>query len=115
MFRALIHFHKFEIIDINVRLNYFLYYSKNAIVFCDIICSKFFEQNNSSTINFSKSFEMNDFSQIVSNITDKFALISIMFEIEIDTKFDFNFVNNQSTFSIIKTNNKIFDLIIEKI
>lgn len=51
---------------------------------------------------------------MVSDITDRFALTSIMFQIEIDTKPDLIVLDQIIRISAIKTDNENLDLIIEK-
>ncbi len=114
MLRALVHLHKLEIAHADVRLDNFLCHSEDAIVLCDFTCSRPFGQDNPSATSPLESLGVNGHSQIVSDITDRFALASVMFEIETGTKPDLTLVNNNPELPAVKTGNKILDLVIEK-
>ncbi|KAL8968071.1 MAG: hypothetical protein Q9197_005073 [Variospora fuerteventurae] len=114
MLRALVHLHKLEIAHADVRLDNFLCHSEDTIVLCDFTCSGPFGQDNPSATSPSESLGVNGPSQIVSDITDRFALASVMFEIETGTKPDLTLVNNKPELPAVKTGNKILDLVIER-
>lgn len=114
MLRALVHLHKLEIAHADVRLDNFLYHSEGAIVLCDFTCSRPFGQDNPSATSPSENLGVNGPSQIVSDITDRFALASVIFEIETGTKPDITLVNNKPKLPAVQTGNKILDLVIER-
>ena len=114
MLRALVHLHKLEIAHADVRLDTFLYHSEGAIVLCDFTCSRPFGQDNPSATSPSESLGVNGPSQTVSDTTDRFALASVIFEIETGTKPDLILVNNRPALPAVRTGNKILDLVIER-
>lgn len=114
MLRALVHLHKLEIAHADVRLDNFLCHSEGAIVLCDFTCSRPFGQENPSATSPSERLGVNGPSQTVSDITDRFALASVMFEIETGTKPDLTLVNNNPELPTVKTGKKILDLVIER-
>ena len=111
---ALVHLHKLGIAHADVRLDNLLCKSEGAIVLCDFTCSRPFGQNNPSATNPSESLGVNGPSQIVSGITDRFALASVIFEIETGTKPDLTLVNNIPELPAIKTGNENLDLVIKR-
>ena len=114
MLRALVHLHQFEIAHADVRLDNFLCHHDGTAVLCDFTCSRYFGQDNPSAIHSSKSVGLNGLSQIVSDSTDRFALASVVFEIETGAKPDLIAVDGTLHISTMKTGNENLDLIIEK-
>lgn len=114
MLRALVHLHHLEIAHADVRLDNFLCNSEGAIVLCDFTCSRPFGQDNPSATSGSESLGVNGPSQIVSDITDRFALASVMFEIETGAKPDLTLVKNIPELPTLKTGNESLDLVIER-
>ncbi|KAL8690569.1 MAG: hypothetical protein Q9224_004376, partial [Gallowayella concinna] len=108
MLRALVHLHKLEIAHADVRLDNFPCHS-DAIVLCDFCCSRPFGQDNPSATSLSESLGVNGPAQTVSDITDRFALASVMFEIETGTKPDLTLVNNHPELPVVRTGNRILD------
>ena len=114
MLRALVHLHKLEIAHADVRLDNFLCHSEGMVVLCDFTCSRPFGQDNPSATGPLESLGVNGHSQTVSDITDRFALASVMFEIETGTKPDLTLVNNNPELPAVETGNKILDLVIRR-
>ena len=114
MLRALVHLHILEIAHADVRLDNFLCYSDGTIVLCDFTCSRPFGQDNPSATSPWESLGVNGPSQTVSDITDRFALASVIFEIETGTKPDLNLVNNYPELPAVKTGDQILDSLIER-
>ncbi|KAL9024278.1 MAG: hypothetical protein Q9196_006632 [Gyalolechia fulgens] len=113
MLRALVHFHKHKIAHADIRLDNFLYHSEeDAIVLCDFTCSRPFGQDNPSATSPTESLGVNGPSQTVSDSTDRFALASVMFELETGTKPDLTLVNNNPKLPVVETGNRILDLVI---
>lgn len=114
MLRALVHLHELEVAHADIRVDNFLCHPEGLIVLCDFTCSRRFGQENPSAIGSSRTLGVNGFSQVVSDITDRFALASVMFEIETGTKPDLTILDNIIQIPAIKTGSKILDLIIER-
>lgn len=114
MLCALVHLHKLEIAHADIRLDNFLCHSKDTIVLCDFTCSRRFGQENPSATGSSRTLGVNGSSQVVSDITDRFALASVMFEIETGTRPNLTVLDNTTQIPAIKTGSKSLDLIIER-
>lgn len=114
MLRALVHLHKLEIAHADIRLDNFLCHSEGTIVLCDFTCSKRFGQDNPSATGSSEILGVNGFSTVVSDITDRFALASVMFEIETGSKPAFAVLDDSIHFPAVKTGSESLDLIIER-
>lgn len=112
MLRALVHLHELEIAHADIRLDNFLCHSEGTIVLCDFTCSRRFGQENPSATWSSGTLGVNGFSQVVSDVTDRFALASVMFEIETGTKPNLTVLDDTIQIPAIKTGSESLDLII---
>ncbi|KAF6235146.1 hypothetical protein HO173_006775 [Letharia columbiana] len=88
MLRALVPLHELEIAHANVRIDDFLCHSEGAIVLYDFTCSRLFGQDNPSATGSPESLGVTGPPQTVSDPTDRFALASVMFEVETGAKGD---------------------------
>ena len=114
MLRALVHLHRLEIAHADVRLDNFLCHSHDTTVLCDFTCSRRFGQENPSASGITTALTVNGFSPIVSDATDRFALASVMFEIETGAKPVLSLLSNTLQVPTVNTGNENLDRIIEK-
>ena len=114
MLRALVHLHGLEIAHSDVRPDNFLCDLEGAIVLCDFTCSRSFGQDNPSATSPGEALGVNGPSQTVTDITDRFALASVMFEIETGRKPDLTLVNRMPEFPAVKTDNEMLDSVTER-
>ena len=114
MLRALVHLHQLEIAHADVRLDNFLCDSYDTMVLCDFTCSRRFGQENPSAGGITTALSVNGFSPVVSDATDRFALASVIFEIEMGAKPILSLLSNTLQVPTVNTGNENLDLIIEK-
>lgn len=113
MLRALVHLHKLDIAHADVRLDNFLCHAKGAVVLCDFTCSRSFGQENPSATDSLEILGVNGASRNVSDITDRFAVASVIFEVETGTKPKLSVENNYLHLPVVTTGNEALDLIIK--
>lgn len=111
--RALVHLHKLDIAHADVRLDNFLCQAKGAVVLCDFTCSRSFGQENPSVTDSLEDLAVNGASRKVSDVTDRFALASVIFEVETGTKPKLSVKNHSLHFPTVETGNEALDLIIK--
>ena len=114
MLCALMHIHKFEIAHGDVRVDNFLYKAGGTIVLCDFSCSRTFGNKNPSATCSSEYLGVNGSSLVVSDYTDRFALASVIFEIETGRKPCLTIVNDTLNFPAVETGDESLDSIIKK-
>ena len=114
MLRALVHLHGLKIAHADVRIDNFLCDSNTAVVLCDFSCSRPFGGDNPSATRSFERLGVNGFSQIVSDATDRFALASVIFEIETSTKPNLDIINDTLQLPVVNTDSNSLDLIIQK-
>lgn len=112
MLSALVHLHDLEIAHADIRLENFLYHSRGAVVLCDFSCSRPFGQVNPAATISPETVGVNGAAEVVSDVTDMFALASVMFRLEMDAKPGLEFVDDTLKFPDVKSGNEGLDLII---
>ena len=82
MLSALRHLHKFEIAHADVRIENFLHKEGGPVVLCDFTCSRPFGGADPSFAIPPETVARNGPYSQVSDVTDRFALASVIYEIE---------------------------------
>ena len=82
MLCALKHLHEFKIAHADVRIDNFLWEEGGSVVLCDFTCSRSFGDENPSSTTSPKAVGVNGPYSQVSDVTDRFALGSVIFEME---------------------------------
>jgi len=83
MLRALLHIHQLKIAHSDVRIENFLCDSQDRIKLCDFGCSRPFGEENPSATRPDEPLKVNGLAQTVSDSTDRFALASVIFQLEL--------------------------------
>ena len=82
MLRALLHLHDLKIAHSDVRLDNFLFARDGHVILCDFTCTRVFGEDNPSLTFPSEKLNVNGHYSHVSDITDRFAMGSVIAEIE---------------------------------
>ena len=114
MLRALKHLHELKIAHADVRIDNFLWADGGSIILCDFTCSRLFGGENPSFANPPEISGVNGPHSHVSDITDRFALGSVIFEISTGSRPSFCFDGTKLKIPPIQTGDAQLDTIIRK-
>ena len=114
MLRALTHLHKFEIAHADIRVDNFLIDEQDTVVLCDFTASRSFGQENPWESKGTTRMSVNGFSQVVSDATDRFALASVIFDIETGARPVFSNLSTVLQAQANSTGDERLDLIVNK-
>ncbi|KAI4149091.1 MAG: hypothetical protein LQ340_004796 [Diploschistes diacapsis] len=112
MLRALAHLHRLKIAHADVRIDNFLYEEGGAVLLCDFTCSRSFGGENPSSTNPPEPMGINGPYSQVSDITDRFALGSVIIEIETGGRPALNFNGIDLNVPSARTGDAQLDVII---
>lgn len=85
MLCALTHLHELKIAHADVRIDNFLWEEGGPVLLCDFTCSRSFGDGNPSLTS-PQAVGINGPYRQVSDVTDRFALASVIFEIEMGSR-----------------------------
>ena len=114
MLRALAHLHELQIAHADVRIDNFLYEEGGLVLLCDFTCSQSFGGENPSSTSPPEPVGINGPYSEVSDITDRFALGSVIFEIETGGRPALYFDGIDLNVPSVRTGDAQLDVIIQK-
>ena len=114
MLSALRHLHKFEIAHADVRIDNFLQKEGGPVVLCDFTCSRPFGEADPSFAVPPETVARNGPYSQVSDVTDRFALASVIYEIETGRRPALSFDGTDLKVPSILTGDAQLDVIIRK-
>ena len=114
MLRALTHLREFKIAHADMRIDNYLWAEGGPVILCDFTCSRAFGDENPSPTNPPEAVGVNGPYAQVSDVTDRFALGSIIFEMETGSRPAFSFDGMDLKVPSIRTGDAQLDVIIRK-
>ena len=114
MLRALAHLHELKIAHADVRIDNFLYEEGGLVLLCDFTCSRSFGGENPSSTSPPEPVGVNGPYSQVSDITDRFALGSVIFEIETGNRPALHFDGVDLNLPSVRTGDAQLDDIVQK-
>ncbi|KAI4213443.1 MAG: hypothetical protein LQ351_003943 [Letrouitia transgressa] len=114
MLRALNHLHELKIAHADVRIGNFLPEEGGPVILCDFTCSRSFGNENPSSTSLPGAVGVNGPYSQVSDVTDRFALGSVIFEIETGSRPTLYFDGTDLKIPSIQTGDAQLDVIIRK-
>ena len=114
MLCALIHLHELKVAHADVRIENFLYEEGGPVLLCDFTCSRPFGDENPSSTSPSEAVGINGPYGQVSDLTDRFALGSVIYEIETGSRPAFSFDGIDLKVPCVQTGDARLDVIIRK-
>jgi serine/threonine protein kinase len=97
MLRGLLHLHQIGIAHSDIRLDNFLCDTHGRVLLCDFSCSRPFSGENPSATEPGEALCVNGPAQTVCDSTDRFALVSVIFQMELGTKPQLSLVSCSTT------------------
>lgn len=114
MLSALTHLHGLEIAHADVRIDNLLWEEGGRVLLCDFTCSRSFGGENPSSTIPPEALGVNGPYNQVSDVTDRFALGSVIFEIETGSRPILSFDGADLKVPSVQTDNSQLDVIIRK-
>ena len=114
MLRALIHLHELKVAHADVRIGNFLCTEGGPVLLCDFTCSRTFGDENPSSTGPSEAVGVNGPYGQVSDVTDRFALGSVIYEIETGSRPSLSFDGIDLKVPCVQTGDARLDVVIQK-
>ena len=114
MLCALTHLHQLKIAHADVRIDNFLWEEGGPVLLCDFTCSRSFGGDNPSSTSPPEAVGINGPYSHVSDVTDRFALGSVIFEIETGSRPILSFDGTDLKVPSVQTGDAQLDVIIRK-
>ncbi|KAL9607634.1 MAG: hypothetical protein Q9167_007468 [Letrouitia subvulpina] len=114
MLRALTRLHELKVAHADVRLDNLLCEEGGPVLLCDFTCSRSFGDENPSSTSPPEAPGVNGPYRQVSDITDRFVLGSVIFEIETGSRPVFCFDGTDLKFPSVQTGDARLDVVIQR-